>query len=104
MDGPAGEAFQDFGAQGPVMHHLLGDVRGGVDDAQDISHRVVGVGADDEVRRGQEEEVQDLVADVGDVLHEAAEFHRGGGGVTPNMASVALLDARWWAQGQMPQM
>ncbi len=79
MDGPAGEVLQHLGPHVAHLHHLLGDVRGRLDDAHDVAHRVVGVGADDEVRRRQEVEVEDLVADVGDALHQAAEFHRRGG-------------------------
>jgi hypothetical protein len=58
------------------MHHFLCYVRSGLKDTHHISHRIVRIGADDKVRSGQKVEVQDLIAHVGDALHQAAQFHR----------------------------
>lgn len=79
MDGPAGEVLQHHGTLLPHLHHLLGDIRGCLNYAHHVAHRVVGVGTDDEVRGRQEVKVKNLVADVGDALHQAAQFHRCGG-------------------------
>ena len=64
MDGTTGKAFQDLGPQMTHVDHLLGNFRGGLHNAYDVAHRVVGVRANDEVRRGQEIKMENLVADV----------------------------------------
>ena len=77
MDGPTGKPLQHLGPQMAHVDHLLGNVRGGLEDAHHVPHRIVGVGTDDKVGGRQKVKIEDFVAHVSDALHQAAQFHRG---------------------------
>jgi hypothetical protein len=65
VDGLAGEFVQDHFGHLRILTTLLGQFGVGLDDADDVAHGIVAVGADHEIGGGQEEEVQQLVFGVG---------------------------------------
>jgi hypothetical protein len=96
----AGGDADDLLAELAQQHALAGDVRMGLGHADDVA---LGgrVEAEQQVGRGEVEEVQGVRLQHLAVVHQAAQLLGAGREVAPS-GSSALQAARWCDTGQMP--
>ena len=101
----AGEAGEHVLAESAHARHLRGQFRLLAGQADHVAHRRIAVGTEEKVRRGEKEEVEELVRGCG---RAPGRVHGAGGRPAavrpPKQPSTARTAARWCIHGQMPQI
>jgi len=93
-NGLAGKLVEHHLAELSHLDHLGGQFRGRLDDPDNVSHRIIGIRSEDEIRGGKEEEMEDLVIDMGQDLTHLPELMTGGGGGDPKTSINRLVGGK----------